>query len=188
LLLASPLGAGAAFALLPALAKSYGVGAGEIIWVNGIGGGIALTLGAVCGAWLPRHWNRHLTYVLAGLTNAVAAAILFSVQRPEVYFAGTLLYLSTTGLCWARFAALVVSIVGPGVHSVCTKYSVVAALGNIPLLYMMLLDGFVAKHYGIHGLLSTEVGGSLLTALVAALLLISRRVTGQRATAEASLP
>lgn len=175
LLLASPIGTGSAIALLPALARDYDVKVQQVIWVNGVGGGFALAAGAVCGALMPGHWKRHMTYVVAGALNAISAAFLFSSPQPLTYAAGTLLYLVTTGLCWARFAALVTAVVGTESPSVSTRFSVVAAIGNIPLLYMLLLDGACAKYAGLRGMLWMESGGNLVACMVFVCLFSLRR-------------
>jgi len=161
LLLASPIGTGAAMTLLPALAKEYGVGPASVIWVNGIGSGLALALGATCGAWMPYTWNRQATYLSAGVFNAMSAVLLFAWPRPGIYLIGTLLYAASTGLCWARFAALAVSIIPSDTSSASTRYSVVIAIGNIPLFYMLLIDGFAAKHAGPLGVMFIESVGTL---------------------------
>lgn len=112
LLLLAPGGTGAAQSLLPAIASHYGVGTSGVIWMNGVGGGVMLALGSLSGALIPGDWDRRLTYAAAGLTNGAAAIVLLAANRPQIYLAGTALYLLTQGLCWARSTALMVEIVG----------------------------------------------------------------------------
>ena len=69
------------------------------MWINGIGGGVALALGALCSTLVPGNWDPRLTYAAAGVTNALAAVFLLAANRPAVYLAGTSLYLVTEGLC-----------------------------------------------------------------------------------------
>src|SRR5215469_16835049 len=107
LLLLSPCATGAAQSLLPAIAFHYGVGGAGVVWVNGIGGGAALALGALCSTFVPGNWDRRLTYAAAGVTNALAAIFLLAANQPAVYLAGTAFYLATEGLCAARGVALV---------------------------------------------------------------------------------
>jgi MFS family permease len=113
LLLLSPCATGAAQSLLPAIASHYGVGGSGVMWINGLGGGGALALGALASTLIPGTWDRRLTYAAAGVTNALAALFLLAANRPSVYLAGTFFYLATQGLCWARSVALIVEIVGP---------------------------------------------------------------------------
>ena len=80
LLLLSPCATGAAQSLLPAIASHYGVGGGGVVWINGIGGSVALALGALCSTLVPGNWDRRLTYAAAGVTNALAAIFLLAAN------------------------------------------------------------------------------------------------------------
>jgi|SRR5215469_2496497 len=162
LLLISPAGTGAALGLLPAIASHYGVGAAGVMWANGAAGGVVLALGALCGTLVPGDWDRRLTYAGAALTNALAALILITAQRPSVYLVGTALYLLTNGLVWARFVALLVEIVGTETRDASTFYSALNAAGAIPLLFMIWLDGFGFHKFGVRGLLWTDAAPNLL--------------------------
>jgi hypothetical protein len=62
LLLGASGGTGAAQSLLLAITSHYGVGASGVMWTNGVGGGVMLALGALCGALVPGDWDRRLTY------------------------------------------------------------------------------------------------------------------------------
>src|SRR5215467_8278267 len=101
LLLLSPCATGAAQSLLPAIASHYGVGGSGVMWINGLGGGGALALGALASTLVPGTWDRRLTYAAAGVTNALGALFLLVANQPSVYLAGTFLYLATQGLCSA---------------------------------------------------------------------------------------
>jgi MFS transporter, PAT family, beta-lactamase induction signal transducer AmpG len=175
LLLISPAGTGAALGLLPAIASHYDVGATGVMWVNGAAGGVVLALGALCGTLIPGDWDRRLTYAGAALTNALAALILIAAQRPSVYLVGTVLYLLTNGLVWARFVALLVEIVGTETPDASTFYSVLNAAGAIPLLFMIWLDGFGFHKFGVRGLLWIDAVPNLLVfAIVVAASMIWR--------------
>jgi len=162
LLLMAPAGTGAAQLLLPAIASNYGVGASGVIWINGLGGGIALAAGSLLGALVPGDWDRRIVYAAAGLANGVAGIVLVVVSGPTGYLVGTIFYLVTQGLCWARFTALIVEIVGPDTQDVSTLYSALSAAGSIPLAYMTWLDGFGYSKLGTHGLLVTDAAGNFL--------------------------
>ncbi len=82
------------------------------------------------------------------------------------YFVGTLLYLMTTGFCWARYVALLVDIIGPGGHDASTWYSLLVAAGSIPLAYMTWLDGWGFHAFGTHGLLWMDAAGNLVVFVV----------------------
>jgi MFS family permease len=162
LLLVAPGSTCAAQSLLPALASHYGVGATGVLWTNGVAGGVVLGLGALCSVLVPADWDRRLTYAGAGLTNAFAAILLLAGNRPSVYFWGTLLYLLTTGLCNARFVALLLDVMGPDEHDPSTWFSVLLASGNIPIASMIWLEGQSFTKFGTHGLLWTDAAANLL--------------------------
>jgi MFS transporter, PAT family, beta-lactamase induction signal transducer AmpG len=162
LLLMAPAGTGAAQLLLPAIASHYGVGASGVIWINGLGGGIALAAGSLLGALVPSNWDGRVVYATAGLLNGLAAILLTSLDGATGYLIGTILYLVTVGLCWARFTALIVEIVGPETRDASTLYSALSAAGSIPLAYVTWLDGFGYSKLGTHGLLWTDAAGNLL--------------------------
>ncbi len=166
LLLLSPLGTGAAQSLLPAIASHYGVGPAGVLWFNGVSGGVVLALGSLCGALIPSNWDRRLTYAGAGLANALASLVLLAGNKPAIYLAGTMCYLATEGLCWARFTALQVEIVGSDTHDASTVFSALNGIGTLPIVYMIKLDGVGFQKYGTHGLLWVDVAGNFTVCAV----------------------
>ena len=169
LLLVAPGSTCAAQSLLPALASHYGVGATGVLWTNGVAGGVVLGLGALGSVLIPADWDRRLTYAGAGLTNAFAAILLLAGNRPSVYFWGTLVYLLTSGLCNARFVALLLDIIGPDDRDPSTWFSVLLSAGNIPIASMIWLEGQTFTKLGTHGLFWTDAAANLLVfAIVAA--------------------
>jgi predicted MFS family arabinose efflux permease len=174
LLLVSPCATGAAQGLLPAIASHYGVGGSGVMWINGIGGGVALALGALCSALVPGNWDRRLTYAAAGVTNALAAIVLLLANRPAVYLAGTAFYLATEGLCAARSVALIVEIVGPEARDASTLYSWLNAAVSLPIAYVTWLDGVGFRHFGTHGLLWTDALLNLFVFGIVAVVFITR--------------
>ena len=186
LLLLSPCATGAAQGLLPAIASHYGVGGSGVMWINGIGGGIALALGALCSTLVPGDWDRRLTYAAAGVTNALAAILLLAANRPSVYLAGTAFYLVTEGLCAARSVALIVEIVGLETRDASTLYSLLNAAVSSAGVYVVWLDGVGFRHFGTHGLLSMDAALNLLVFGIVAAVFISRGL-GLRSAPQASL-
>ena len=182
-LLISPAGTGAALGLLPAIASHYGVGAAGVMWVNGAAGGILLALGALCGTLIPGDWDRRLTYAGAALTNAGGTLVLITANRQSIYLAGTVLYLLTNGLVWARFVALLVEVVGAETRDPSTFYSALNAAGAIPLLFMIWLDGLGYRKFGTHGLLWTDAAPNLLVFAIVATVFVIRGMSlhGSRA-------
>ena len=162
LLLASPVSSGAALNLLPAVADQYGVGGQGVMWVNGMAGGLVLAFGSLLATLLPGTWDRRLTYAGAGFLNALASLTLMLGHRPQVYFFGTVCYLVTTGFGYARFTALVMDVLGPGKHGTSTRYSLFLAAGNLPIAYVLWLDGQGFHRFGTNGLFGVDAAGNLL--------------------------
>ena len=192
LLLLSPCATGAAQNLLPAIASHYGVGGGGVVWMNGIGGGAALALGALCSTLVPGNWDRRLTYAAAGVTNALAAIFLLAANRPAVYLAGTAFYLASEGLCAARSVALLVEIVGPEARDASTLYSLLNAAVSLPFVYVTWLDGVGFRYFGLRGLLLTDAGLNFVVFGIVAIVFITgglglRRVS-QTSALESDLP
>jgi len=175
-LLIAPACTGAAQSLLPAIATSYHVSAEGVAWTNGLGGGVVLASGSMLGTLIPGHWDRRLTYVGAGLLNGLAVLVLLIEKETSVYFVGTLLYLATEGLCWARFVALVVSIIGARGADAGTWYSLLVCAGAIPQAYVTWLDGTGYRHGGVSGLLWTDGSVNFAVFAAVACVLAVRRI------------
>ena len=165
-LLVAPGGTGAAMFLLPAIASQYGVGATGVTWINGIGGGGMMALGALCGTLIPGDWDRRLMYAVAGAMNALAAIALLAANRPSVYLLGTALYLITNGFCAVWFTALMAEIVGSAARDASTLFTILNSVGSLSVIYMIRLDGVGYHHLGTYGLLWTDAAGSLLVCAV----------------------
>jgi hypothetical protein len=133
-----------------------------VLWTNGVAGGVVLGLGALCSVLISADWDRRLTYAGAGLTNAFASTLLLAGNRPSVYFWGTLLYLLTSGLCNARFVALVLDAIGPDDRDPSTWFSVLLSAGNIPIASLIWLEGQSFNKFGTHGLLWTDAAANLI--------------------------
>jgi hypothetical protein len=162
LLLAAPVGTGAAQNLLPAVASHFGVGGEGVMWVNGLAGGLVLALGSLLATLLPGDWDRRLTYAGSGAANALATSVLLMGNSPLFYFTGTVLYLVTTGFCYARFTALVLEVLGEGEHGTSTRYSLFLAAGNLSISYMLWLDGQGYRLFGTHGLFGVDMAANLV--------------------------
>lgn len=183
LLLLSPCATGAAQGLLPAIASHYSVGGHGVMWINGIGGGAALSIGALCSTLVPPNWDRRLTYAAAGVTNALAAIFLLTANRPGVYLAGTVFYLVTEGLCAARSLALIVELVGIQTRDASTVYALLNAAVSFPIAYVTWLDGVGFRYFGTHGLLLTDALLNLLVFSVVAAVFLTRGMGLRRARA-----
>jgi MFS transporter, PAT family, beta-lactamase induction signal transducer AmpG len=180
LLLAAPVGSGAAQSLLPAVASRYGVGAQGVLWVNGVAGGLVLSLGSVLATLLPGNWDRRITYAGSGFFNGLASLVLMFGSNATEYYTGTILYLVTTGFCYARFTALVLDVLGSGEHGTSTRYSLFLAAGNLAIAYVLWGDGVGYHYFGTRGLFGVDAGGNFLVfAIVGAAWLVAQRRTSR---------
>lgn len=161
LLLLAPPGAGALIGLLPAISPDYGVGGSDVVWINGIGGGLLMATGCMAGGWVPR-FDRRIAYALAGALNAIPAFFLvFAPPTYYVYMIGTIVYLFTIGLTSTLSMDLVLDVVGVAGRSGSLRYSILSAMSYIPIAYMTLIEGRAANAYGFHGVPFVEALSSL---------------------------
>lgn len=161
LLLIAPPGAGALIGLLPAIARDYGVGGFDVVWINGLGGGLLMAAGCMAGGWVPR-FDRRIAYALAGALNAIPAFFLvFAPPTYPVYMVGTIVYLFTIGLTSTLSMDLVLDVVGAAGRSGSMRYSILSAMSYIPIAYMTWLEGLASNSYGFRGVPFVEALSSL---------------------------
>jgi len=161
--LLAPPGAGALIGLLPSIAQDYHVPGSDVVWINGIGGGLIMTLGCLCGGLVPPRIDRRLAYALAGTLNAWPSFFL-ALAHPtyNVYIVGTVVYLFTIGFTSTLSMALVLDIVGAVGKSGSLRFSILMAFGYIPTAYMSWFDGFASHAYGFRAFPMVEAVSSLV--------------------------
>jgi hypothetical protein len=180
LLLIAPPGAGALIGLLPAIARDYGVGGFDVVWINGLGGGLLMAAGCMAGGWVPR-FDRRIAYALAGALNAIPAFFLvFAPPTYPVYMVGTVVYLFTIGLTSTLSMDLVLDVVGAAGRSGSMRYSILSAMSYIPIAYMTWLEGLASNSYGFRGVPFVEALSSLFDLpLILIWILWRRRIARQ---------
>ena len=184
LLIVMPMCSGAMIGLLPALAADFGVSAAQVAWLNGLAGALITAAGSLAASRIPVRIHAPTAYLCAGLANAATLAIFaLGPQRPQIYIAGTVLYLFTIGACYALFTGVVLEFMGDSGKSGSARYSIINSLGNLPVAYMAWVDGRGYAHWGTRGMPAIDAA---LSATVAAALLIyfvMRRTSQPRAVA-----
>jgi PAT family beta-lactamase induction signal transducer AmpG len=178
LLVASPCSSGAMIGLLPELARDYGVSGAQVAWINGVGGALLTTAGALSASLIPIRVRAPIAFLLAGLANTATLALLsLGPQRPAIYFAGTVLYLFTIGAGYALFTAVVLEFLGGSGKSGSSRYAIINSLGNIPVVYMTWLDGRGYAHWGPRGMpgLDALVSAAIISILLAHFVVSRRR-------------
>jgi PAT family beta-lactamase induction signal transducer AmpG len=170
ILILFPMGSGAMIQLLPGLAADYHISGRQVAWINGLAGSLLMAAGALATTSIPTRIRATVAYILICLVNEAALAVLWlGPLRPSVYFAGTLLFLFTIGASYALFTAVVLEFLGGSGKSGSARYSIINSLGNVPVAYMVLIDGKGYAHWGARGMPGTDVmvgavGGAILLA------------------------
>lgn len=165
-----PMGSGAMIQLLPGLAADYHISGSQVGWINGVAGSLLMAAGALTTTFIPTRVRAPVLYLLICFVNEAALAILWlGPLRPSVYFAGATLFLFTIGGCYAGFTAVVLEFLGQSGKSGSARYSIINSLGNIPVAYMVLIDGRGYGRWGARGMPGTDavlgaVGGAILLA------------------------
>jgi len=163
-----PMASGGAVGLLTGVAQKYGVNGDHVAWINGLGGALMMMAGSLAGAKIPARLSAPVVYLSLGVVNAATLGILWlGPLLPGTYYLGVLSYLFTVGTCYAFFTAVVLEFMGDSGKSGSGRYSIINSLGNVPVLYMIRLDGWGADKWGARGLSGTEcvvggLGGALL--------------------------
>ena len=185
-----PGASGSAIGLLPGVASQYHVSGDFVAWTNGVGGALMTAAGAVCIAAVVklldktgRHPGAPIFYMGVALLNCLPLGLLWlGGETRMVYVIGSLTYLFTIGACYTVFTMVILEFLGQAGKSGATRYSLTNGLGNIPVVYMLRVDGWGGDHFGARGLSGAEfvVGGTGILLLLA-FLLIWRRLGPQAA-------
>lgn len=164
-----PMCSGAAVGLITGVAKAYGVNGAHVAWMNGLGGAVLTGAGALAAALIPAKTRAPVVYLLIGLVNAATLGVTWlGPMRPSTYYLGMTLYLFTTGAGFAYFTAVVLEFLGKSGASGSGRYSIINSLGNVPVLYMLRVDGWGGDKWGPRGLSGAE---AVVSAAGAAVLL-----------------
>jgi PAT family beta-lactamase induction signal transducer AmpG len=127
---------------------------------------------------LPTKVRATVMYMVVALINCVPLVLLWlGPMRPSTYYLGVTLYLFTIGVCYAMFTAVALEFLGDSGKSGSGRYSIINSLGNVPVLYMIALDGWGGDKWGPRGLSGTE---AVVGALGATVLLVYFLTQGSR--------
>jgi PAT family beta-lactamase induction signal transducer AmpG len=173
-----PMGSGAAVGLLPGVAKQFAVNGNSVAWMNGLAGGLLVAAGSAAASILPTRVRAAVMYMLVCLVNCAALCVLWlGPLRPSTYFVGVTLYLFTIGTCYSMFTAVLLEFMGHSGKSGSGRYSIINSLGNVPVQYMLLVDGWGGDKWGGRGLAGAEaVVGAVGAVILLAYFLIRKSV------------
>jgi PAT family beta-lactamase induction signal transducer AmpG len=160
-----PMNSGAG--LITGVAKSYGVNGTQVAWMNGLGGAVLMGAGSLAAALIPARTRAPVVYMTIGLVNAATLCVLWlGPMRSSTYYIGVTLYLFTTGTGYAYFTAVLLEFLGQSGKSGSGRYSLINSLGNVPVQYMIRLDGWGGDKWGPRGLSGTEAVVSAVGAVI----------------------
>ena len=169
----SPCAAGALMNLFSGVAQDYHASSTVVVAVVAVAG-ILTALGALAAGALLDRFNRWRAYPVAGLLTAVVVACMISAPlSPATYIGGAAAYAVATGFGYAAFMALALDLVGGDAVAGGTLFTLLTAAVNIPVVYMIRLDGLGHAHFGVRGMLAAD---GLANASAAILLLIVLQV------------
>jgi PAT family beta-lactamase induction signal transducer AmpG len=167
LLMIFPLASGAAVGLLPGVARDYGVNGQHVAWVNGLGGALLMAAGSMAATLIAARFQASVAYLTLALVNSGTLGVLWlGPLRPSTYYLGLMLYLFTIGTCYAMFTAVVLEFMGHSGKSGSGRYSIINSLGNVPVVYMIAVDGWGGGKWGARGLAGTEAVVGAIGALI----------------------
>lgn len=170
LIILFPMASGAMMELLPGLAKDYQISSQQVAWLNGLGGALLMAAGALSATLVSAQVRATVAYLTAGLANAATLAVLaVGPLKPMVYFAGTVLFLFTIGAGYALSTAVVLEFMGGSGKSGSARYSIINSLLNVPVVYMVWIDG---KSYGLWGARAMPAADAIVSAVGASILLL----------------
>jgi MFS transporter, PAT family, beta-lactamase induction signal transducer AmpG len=167
----SPIGASALIDLFTAVAPDFRASNNAVLIVVGVAG-VLTPLGAIAGGVASDRFNRWRTYAAAGLLSALAASAILVARPTEwTYIWGAAGYAFAAGFAYAAFMALALELVGSNAAGSGTRFTLFMAAVNVPVVYMVRLDGFGHAHAGLRGMLGADatanaIFGGLLLAIV----------------------
>ena len=179
ILVCSPIGAGAMNNVWAAVAPDWHASADMVALVTGVLNGVVAAVGCVVGGWIADRVGFWWTYFTSGIAIAAVAIIMaIAARTPASFSVGVLFYAFTNGVAYAAFSALVLLAIGKGAAS--TKYAALCSLGNLPVVYMTALDGWVHDRYGTAWMLHFD--GLAGVVCIAFAMLALHRIVRRQAT------
>ncbi len=160
-----PIGTGAAANLWSAIAKDWNTSADTVALVTGVLSGFVSAVGCVIGGLVIDRWGNWVAYLGSGILCALITFIMAIMPfEPYVYIVGVLAYTFGIGLVNAAFTSVI--LFATGKRNVATKYSLLASLGNLPVVYMTAFDGWAHDKYNSKYMLLVEAAAGILFVLI----------------------
>lgn len=170
LLMFLPIGTGAAANLWSAIAKDWNTNADTVALVTGILSGFVSAVGCVMGGYVIDRWGNWVGYLGSGVLCAVITFVMAILPlQPYVYVVGVLAYTFGIGMINAAFTSVILYAIGK--RNVATKYSLLASMGNLPVVYMTAINGWVHDKYNSKYMLTLEAALGVLFVIIFTIIL-----------------
>lgn len=166
----SPIGISGVDNFWSGVAREWGVSAGTLVLVTGFGRAAIAGAGCLLAGWWADRADRRVVYLATGVFVAAAGITLAVTPHvPGIFVLGTLTQKFSIGMADAALSALILGVIGRSAAA--TKYTVLAALGNIGELYMTVTSGWVHDRWSTETMLIAESVVTLACIVVAAVVL-----------------
>ena len=155
ILIIMPIGTGAAANLWSAIAEDWKTDADTVVLVTGILSGLISALGCVAGGFVADKWGVWISYLGGGAVCALVTFIMALLpMEPAVYISGVLMYAFTMGAIYAAFTYVILYAIGK--KHIATRFSLLASLGNLPVVYMTAINGWAHDKFNSKYMLIIE--------------------------------
>jgi MFS transporter, PAT family, beta-lactamase induction signal transducer AmpG len=166
----SPIGISGVDNFWSGVAVEWKVSASTVVLVTGFASAAISCVGCLLAGWWADRADRRVVYLATGgFVAAAGIALAAAPHVPGVFVAGTLAQKFSIGMSDAALSALILGVIGRSAAA--TKYTVLAALGNIGELYMTVASGWIHDRWNTAMMLSVESVSALVCISVAAVLL-----------------
>lgn len=150
-----PIGSGSAQNLWAAIAKDWGASADLVALIGGALQGLAGIGGCIVGGYVCDRMDRKRAYLVFGaLMAASSLAMAFGPRTPIAFLVFASLYNVTVGLSYGAYSAVCLEAIGQGAAA--TKFNLLSSISNVPLLVVVLVDGWTQTRWGSSGMLVGE--------------------------------
>lgn len=175
----SPIGISGVDNFWSGVAAEWRVSASTIVLVTGFASAVISCAGCLLAGWWADRADRRVVYLATGSFVAAAGiALALTPHGPGAFVVGTLAQKLFIGMSDAALSALILGVIGRSAAA--TKYTVLAALGNVGELYMTVTSGWMHDRWSTETMLVVESVSALVCIVVAAVLLKRFGETTQR--------
>lgn len=175
----APIGISGADNFFSGIAGEWKVQVGTIALVTGFAGSLFGMAGCYIAGWWADRADRRAVYLITGVLVALSSAVLaLAPHVPGSFVGGTMAQRVFLGMSDAALSALVLSVIGRSAAA--TKFTILAALGNIPEVYMTVVSGRIHDSQNTAIMLLVEAALALLCLGAAALWLRRSGAAGKQ--------